>query len=652
MENLINKKYVKNHQKSRQNIKQQLSVLNGILESINSPIFSVDEDYKYTSFNKAHATVMKLLYNANIELYKNMLEYMTVEKDRKKAKINLTKALNGESLIEEAHSGEDLLSRLYFEVTHNPIHDNDNKIIGVAVMTKDITSAKKSELKLQTSEKSYRRLFESAKDGILILDALTGQIVDVNPFITKMLGYSYMEIVGKELWEIGVFKNISVSKDAFIELQTKKYIRFEDMPLETKDGKKINVEFISNVYLVDDKKVIQCNIRDITERKVKEKQLLTAKTKAEESDRLKTAFLHNVSHEIRTPLNAIVGFSGFLDDPDLILEKRKEFIDIILQSSDQLLSIIDDIMRISSIESEQEEIQDNQININLQCRLIKDQFSSKTPDKNVTLGFRSTLADEEAIIITDATKLTQILTNLIDNALKFTQQGYVNFGYTVKGSQLEFYVEDSGIGIPLDMQDLIFNRFRQVETSVARNYGGSGLGLSISKAYAKMLGGKIWLTSELDKGSVFNFTIPYKKVNSEKLLDIPTIKGLDFEFKKPKTLLIAEDEDISFMLLEELFSDWGINIIRAINGIEAVEICKSNPHIDLVLMDIKMPEMDGYEATIRIKEFKPNLYIIAQTAYSSEADKEKAFACGCSDFISKPLKQELLLSKINEQLLI
>jgi PAS domain S-box-containing protein len=652
METLINKKYVKNHQKSRQNIKQQLSVLNGILESINSPVFSVDEDYKYTSFNKAHATVMKLLYNANIELYKNMLEYMTVEKDRKKAKINLTKALNGESLIEEAHSGEELLSRLYFEVTHNPIHDNDNKIIGVAVMTKDITSAKKSELKLQTSEKSYRRLFESAKDGILILDALTGKIVDVNPFITKMLGYSYLEIVGKELWEIGVFKNISVSKNAFIELQTKKYIRFEDMPLVAKDGKKINVEFISNVYLVDDKKVIQCNIRDITERKVKEKQLLIAKAKAEESDRLKTAFLHNVSHEIRTPLNAIVGFSGFLDDPDLIPEKRIEYIDIILQSSDQLLSIIDDIIRISSIESEQEKVQDNQININQLSKLIYKQLLSKGSNKNVTLGFRSTLADEEAIIITDTTKLTQILTNLIGNALKFTQQGYVNFGYTVKDSQLEFYVEDSGIGIPLDMQDLIFNRFRQVETSVARKYGGSGLGLSISKAYAKMLGGKIWLTSELDKGSVFYFTIPYKKVNSEKLLDIPTIKGLDFEFKKPKTLLIAEDEDISFMLLEELFSDRGINIIRAINGIEAVEICKSNPHIDLVLMDIKMPEMDGYEATIRIKEFKPNLYIIAQTAYSSEADKEKAFACGCSDFMSKPLKRELLLSKINEQLLI
>jgi PAS domain S-box-containing protein len=652
MDTLSSKMYIKNHQKYQQNIKQQLSVLNGILESINSPVFSVDKDYKYTSFNKAHITVMKLLYNTNIELYKNMLEYITVEKDRKKAKINLTKALNGESLIEEAQTSKELLSRLYFEVTHNPIHDNDNKIIGVAVMTKDITLSKKSELKLQTSEKSYRRLFESAKDGILILDALTGQIADVNPFITKMLGYSYQEIVGKELWEIGIFKNIFVSKDAFIELQTNEYIRFEDMPLETKDGKKVNVEFISNVYLVDDQKVIQCNIRDITERKIEEKQLLIAKAKAEESDRLKTAFLHNVSHEIRTPLNAIVGFSSFLNDPDLLPQKRKDFIDIILQSSDQLLSIIDDIIRISSIESEQEEIQDNEININLLCKLINKQLLSKVPNKNVTLSFRSVLANDEAIINTDATKLTQILINLIVNALKFTQQGYVNFGYTLKDSQLEFYVEDSGIGISFDMQELIFNRFRQVETSAARKYGGSGLGLSISKAYAKMLGGKMWLTSVLGKGSVFYFTIPYKKVTSKKLLDIPTIKGLRFEFKIPKTLLIAEDEDSNFMLLEELLSDTGIKIIRAINGIEAVEICKSNPHIDLVLMDIKMPEMDGYEATIRIKELKPNLYIIAQTAYSSVVDKNKAFACGCSDFMSKPLKKELLLSKINEQLLI
>ncbi|PKP30171.1 MAG: hybrid sensor histidine kinase/response regulator, partial [Bacteroidetes bacterium HGW-Bacteroidetes-17] len=257
---------------------------------------------------------------------------------------------------------------------------------------------------------------------------------------------------------------------------------------------------------------------------------------------------------------------------------------------------------------------------------------------------------DEAIIITDATKLTQILTNLISNALKFTQHGYINYGYKVKDSQLEFYVEDSGIGIQLDMQKIIFDRFRQVETTATRNFGGSGLGLSISKAYVEMLGGKMWLTSELDKGSVFYFTIPYNNATPKKLPEIPTIKGLNFGFNTTKTLLIAEDQDSNFMVLEAMLSHSGINIIRVENGLEAVKLCKSNPHIDLVLMDLKMPVMDGYEATTQIKEFKPDLPIIAQTAYITEADRSKALACGCSDHISKPIKKQLLLFKINEQL--
>ncbi len=268
----------------------------------------------------------------------------------------------------------------------------------------------------------------------------------------------------------------------------------------------------------------------------------------------------------------------------------------------------------------------------------------------MTLSLKTVLADDEAMVISDATKLTQILTNLVGNALKYTQQGYVNFGYTIKDNQLEFYVEDSGIGIPVDMHEKIFDRFRQVETTVAREFGGSGLGLSISKAYVEMLDGNMWLTSELDKGSVFYFTIPYKSAKPKQLSDIPSILELNFQSDTTKTLLIAEDEDSNFMLMKEMLSDSGLNIIRAVNGLEAVELCKSNPDSDLVLMDIKMPEMDGYEATTRIKEFRPDLPIIAQTAYTTEADRMKALACGCSDFISKPVNKNLLLAKIHEQL--
>ena len=396
--------------------------------------------------------------------------------------------------------------------------------------------------------------------------------------------------------------------------------------------------------------IVATILQDITSRKRTEMELIEAKERAEESDRLKTSFLHNVSHEIRTPMNAIVGFSGFLNEPGLRPEKRKHYTDIIIQSSNQLLAIIDDIIRIASIEVGQEKIQKNEININLICKLINEQFSIKANDKDVTLSLSTALADVDAIIITDATKLTEILTNLIGNALKFTRQGYVNFGYVVKDNQLEFYVEDSGMGIPPDMQEKIFNRFRQVETTNTRNFGGSGLGLSISKAYAEMLGGKIWLTSELDKGSVFYFTIPYVTANRRKLSEIPSSDGFNLKLNTTKTVLIAEDEDSNFVLLEEMLADSGININRVVNGLEAVRLCKSNPYIDLVLMDIKMPEMDGYDATTRIKEIMPELPIIAQTAYITEGDRMKALAYGCSDFISKPIDKKLLLSKIHEQL--
>ena len=646
------------------------------------------------------------------------------------------------------------------------ILDEEGKNI-IATISQDITSRKLLEDTLNLSETRYRRLFESAKDGILILDSETGKIVDVNPFLIDLLGYSKEEFIEKSIWEIGAFQDIYENKKQFLDLQQKEYVRYDDLPLVTSDGREIHVEFVSNVYLCNNGKVIQCNIRDNTEnrqikkqiaeseekfrtitensadpifitdkegkyiyvnnqavnllgyskeeiltftiadispknrieeyfqifqqlltigssyseielvrkdgscvntdlnavllpngwiygscrdiskRKQLENELVKAKEKAEESDRLKTAFLHNISHEIRTPLNAIVGFSTILNNLGLIPEKRKQYTDIIIQSSDQLLAIIDDIMSIAAIEAGQEKIQENEINMNLICKLINEQFLPKTNDKNITLRLKTALPDDEAIISTDATKLMQIISNLVDNALKFTPEGSVNFGYSLKNSQLEFYVEDSGIGIPPDMQEVIFNRFRQIETTATRNFGGSGLGLSISKAYVEMLGGKMWLTSELGKGSVFNFTIPYKKAKPEKLPDIPSMKDLRFEFK---TLLIAEDEYSNFLLLEELFSEMGITIIRAVNGIEAVELCKSNPRIDLVLMDLKMPGMDGYEATMQIKEFRPGLSIIAQTAYSTEADKELAIKHGCDDFISKPINKEILFRLINKYL--
>jgi PAS domain S-box-containing protein len=527
------------------------------------------------------------------------------------------------------------------------LKDNNGLPHEIIGMVEDITEQKKilNEIKFQAN------LLNNVGQSVIATD-LSGNVIYWNNAAEKIYGWSSAEAIGQNIINLTpAIQSNEQAMDIMKQLSEGKTWSGE-FNVKRKDGD-IFPAFVTDTPILDSNGKLAGIIgisSNITERKLDEAEMIAAKERAEESDRLKTAFLHNISHEIRTPMNAIVGFSDFLNDPDLTSEKRKDFTDIIIQSSDQLLAIIDDIIRIASIEAGQEKVQENDININTLCSLIYEQFSPKAKEKSIALTLKTDLSDNEAIIITDSTKLSQILTNLIGNALKFTQQGFINFGYLVKNNQLEFYVEDSGIGIPLNMQEIVFKRFRQVETTDTRNFGGSGLGLSISKAYVEMLGGKMWLTSELGKGTVFYFTIPYKNTTPNNPPDTLTVKDLNLKFHTTKTLLIAEDSDSSFDLLKEILSDKGIILIRAVNGIEAVNLCKYNPNIDLVLMDIKMPEMDGYEATTLIKEFKPYLPIIAQSAYISDTDRIKALQCGCSDFICKPINKKILLSKISEQL--
>jgi signal transduction histidine kinase/CheY-like chemotaxis protein len=385
---------------------------------------------------------------------------------------------------------------------------------------------------------------------------------------------------------------------------------------------------------------------DITSLKNYGRELEIAKEKAEESDRLKTAFLHNISHEIRTPMNAIIGFSGLLSDQNVEAEKRSQYTDIIVQSSNHLLSVINDIMRIASIEAGQENLAESQFDLNTALEYLHEQFWLKARDQNTSLELKISLPDKEIELIADETKLVQVLSNLIDNALKFTKKGSVTFGYRINENELEFFVQDSGIGIAPELHEEIFKRFHQVESTNTRKFGGSGLGLSISKAYVELMGGRIWVTSELNQGSVFYFTIPYKTSDNSVLPETNESAYPESDFKDLRTLLIAEDEESNFNLLKEQLSSLKINILRAKNGVEAVELCRTRI-IDLILMDIKMPVMDGFMATRQIREFLPDIPIIAQTAYNTEEDKELAYSSGCSSFISKPLKKEVVLSAIN-----
>jgi signal transduction histidine kinase/CheY-like chemotaxis protein len=388
---------------------------------------------------------------------------------------------------------------------------------------------------------------------------------------------------------------------------------------------------------------------DITERKEAEEELISALDKAEESNRLKSSFLTNMSHEIRTPMNGILGFTELLKNPNLSSEDQQSFIDLIQISGARMLNTINNIIDISRIESGIVKIDICDTNINDQIEFISKFFKKEVEIKGVSILHKIGLPPEEAIIKTDKEKVYGILTNLIKNAIKFTYDGSIEFGYEKKGEYLEYYVRDTGVGIPKKLHQIIFERFRQANDSNDRNFEGSGLGLSISKSYVEMLGGKIWVESLEGIGSTFYFTLPYNSVSKNKVITgrIGNEKIKEAQIKNLK-ILIAEDDETSKILLTKIVGVSGNEILYANKGVDAVMTCHDNPGIDLILMDISLPEMDGYEATRQIRQFNKKVTIIAQTAYGFSSDREKAMEAGCDDYISKPINKTLLLNLIEK----
>ena len=379
--------------------------------------------------------------------------------------------------------------------------------------------------------------------------------------------------------------------------------------------------------------------------------LKSARDKAEESDKLKTAFLHNISHEIRTPLNAIIGFTGFLDQPDLADSDRRKFIEIIHQSNNQLLSIINDIFNVSHIEAGQVLLNESITDIHTVLNNLYLQFLPET--KNKGLDFKLELKnfrDDGNQIITDEGKLIQILSNFINNAIKFTSRGHITVGCMKKNDSIKFYIEDTGIGIPDSEHFRVFERFYQVDKSVSRVYSGTGLGLSISDAYVRLLGGKIMLDSAPGRGSVFSFEIPCRVPYSSQSHSVDPVTEKRYDKGSKSTILIAEDERSNFILMELMLKKLDVKLMHAMNGKEAVDICQSGEKIDLILMDIKMPIMDGYKATTEIKKILPDLPVIAQTAYTDITDQKKALDSGYDDFLPKPITKARLLEVVEKYL--
>jgi PAS domain S-box-containing protein len=529
------------------------------------------------------------------------------------------------------------------------IHDRDGRILFYEGNIEDITEHKEMEEKIIESETYYRTLIDISPDGIFTTDMegnatyasmKTFEIFGVPPD-TKILGTSVLNWVEPEYQRIILerIKDIIAGNVAPVNREYRLL----------KHDRSVFWGELSSSPIIDGKGnptglLVVC--RDISERKKAEEELVQALDKAEESDRLKTAFLHNISHEIRTPMNAIVGFSALLGEPNVDKSTHDSYIDIIMKSSNHLLSIISDLIDISNIEANIARISKTAVSLNSLLKSMHQQYLPEANLKKIGLFSVPALSENESVIMADSTKLVQIVSNLITNAMKFTRQGKISFGYLVKEGMIEFFVADTGIGISEENHQKIFDRFFQVEDPVTKIYEGTGLGLAISKAYVKMMGGEIRLSSSPGVGSTFYFTIPFEKPLDTEPATSSYNKESGFAFPEKRKILVAEDIDSNYKLIGYFLSKTNVDLVRVTNGKEAVEKFLEEKDFDLVLMDIKMPVMDGYTATKLIRETNPKIPIIAQTAYADDHLRVKE--CGFSGFISKPFDKKTLLKIITE----
>lgn len=539
---------------------------------------------------------------------------------------------------------------LFVSLNARLIYTSDNQPDHIDGSLRDITRRKQAEEEVIKLQKAI----ENTKASVVITDR-DGKIEYANPYFSYSTGYSREEYTGKNP---RILKSGYHSKEFYTEFWNT-INSGQTWEGEFYNRKKNGQFYWENAIVspvMSSKNEINHFVAiktDITSVKKINLELIKAKERAEESDNLKTAFLNNISHEIRTPFNGILGFLSILQNDDVTINERREYISLINKSAFRLMNTINDIAEISEIQTGGSKVNLTRISIN---SLIQDLFTRFKPEtENKGLDFTSciNLPHDIVYLISDVKKLNTVLNYLINNAIKFTKAGSVALGIRlkeeVKDAPIEFSIEDTGIGIAENKLETIFERFRQADDSSTRQYEGSGLGLTIAKAYVEMLGGTIWGESTEGKGSKFSFTIPCNCDPAEKLVaaDISVTEKGGLPAKSLK-ILIAEDDLASSMLLKLAINPFCKEIISVKTGIEAVEACRNHLDIDLVFMDIKMPEMDGAEAVRQIRHFNPDVVIFAQTAYALSNNRVELINAGCNDYISKPVRKDQLLLLIKK----
>lgn len=499
----------------------------------------------------------------------------------------------------------------------------------------------------------YKKAFLASNTGLWIFDPATNIVWLSDEFVHLInLKTKKNQIDVDCLKKIISENNTSlfeiISKLSARSRQTEMEFHFSDDRNEKKSVILCRILILKE--LEKNKRLILGIAFDITEQKHFEEQLASAKEKAEESDRIKTIFLSNISHEIRTPMNAIIGFNELLNIGDPSPEHKQEYLSIIKNKSRHLLSLIDDITELSKFEAGEITINNSETNLVKLFNELYEEFNKELQSRkkqNVELYLKLPVDPEIISVYTDPGRIYQVINYLLDNALKFTEKGYVQFGYELKDSRhLQFFVKDTGIGITKEAQKYLFDRFKIKEEVYNAKHRNTGLGLTISRAIVETLGGKISVNSSTGKGSTFTFTILLQKNENSSVEEIAVKYNESRPKWSDKVILIAEDDEVNFHFLEAIFADTYVQLLHVRDGKQAIELCKTIGKIDMILMDIKMPEKSGYEAIKEIKKIRSDIPIIAQTAYTFKEDKAKCIAAGCDDYISKPIDIELLLGLI------
>jgi PAS domain S-box-containing protein len=532
----------------------------------------------------------------------------------------------------------------------NPENKQIKKISGTI---KDITEIKLIEDKLFSEKDLLQMVIDNLPDAIYIKDS-QGYFIRGNKSMANFAGHlTPAELIGKTVFdifpndialEINELENSAVFKQKHIEKIEKQSI---------KDGNPI---WISHTLIgIEDSygtiKQILGIIRDITEYKNVENYLLQAKEKAENADKLKSTFLANMSHEIRTPINGILGFANLMEMRQFSREKEIQYLQIINNSGKHLLNLINDIIDIAKIEAGQVNIDYSQVFLPGLFTEIAEFYQGEKLRRNkdhIEIRISIPTNQEYQNFVTDPFRLRQIINNLVSNSLKFCEKGYIEIGYKPENNYLHFYVKDTGIGIKGDETQIIFDRFKQAGKS-GKKKEGTGLGLAISKGLVELLGGEIGVESQLNQGSEFYFKLPLwdKNISQEEknlYLPLSLINSCNW---KEKTILLVEDEEVNYLYVKELLQDTGITLLYAATGEEAVSICMTSLPIDVVLMDMRLPGINGYDATRQIKKIRNAVPVIAQTAYAMENERKDCLDAGCDFYITKPFDQNLLFDVLN-----